>query len=70
MTVPTGLAAFQDEMFNQPLCLTAEKYVNIVQFSELPQGGHFAALQEPKLLAEDVFSFVNKVEQLQETAND
>ena len=29
----------------------------------MPRGGHFAALEEPELLAEDVFSFVEKLEQ-------
>lgn len=30
----------------------------------MPQGGHFAAFQEPKLLAQDIMHFVRKVEQL------
>ena len=29
----------------------------------MPRGGHFAALEEPELLAKDVFSFVEKLEQ-------
>ena len=38
---------------------------NIVQYTYMPRGGHFAALEEPQLLAEDIFSFVRKVEVLE-----
>lgn len=31
----------------------------------MPQGGHFAALEEPELLAEDILQFVGKVEKEQ-----
>jgi pimeloyl-ACP methyl ester carboxylesterase len=37
-------------------------FPNIVQFTEMPRGGHFAAFQEPQLLADDVWKFVRKVE--------
>ena len=30
----------------------------------MPTGGHFAAMEQPKLLADDIISFVYKVEQL------
>ena len=30
----------------------------------MPRGGHFAAFEEPKLLADDIFSFVKKTEEL------
>lgn len=28
----------------------------------MPRGGHFAAFEEPQLLADDIFQFVRKVE--------
>lgn len=28
----------------------------------MPRGGHFAAFEEPQLLADDIFRFVRKVE--------
>lgn len=31
----------------------------------MPKGGHFAALEEPELLAEDILQFVGKVEKEQ-----
>ena len=41
-----------------------DTYKQIVQHTDMPRGGHFAALEEPKLLADDVISFVQKVEKL------
>ncbi len=32
----------------------------------MPQGGHFAAFEEPQILAEDIISFVNKIGKEQE----
>ena len=34
----------------------------MVQFSYMPSGGHFAAFEEPQLLAEDFLTFVKKLE--------
>jgi len=30
---------------------------NLVRWTEMPRGGHFAAMEEPELLAEDVRTF-------------
>ena len=66
MTVPTGFAVFPNEDMNMPKTLATNKFTNIVQYTwDLPIGGHFPALQEPKLLAEDIFNFVSKVQTLQ-----
>jgi pimeloyl-ACP methyl ester carboxylesterase len=35
----------------------AEKIHNVVSWSEFSRGGHFAALEAPELLAEDVAAF-------------
>jgi epoxide hydrolase len=34
-----------------------EAQYNLVQFTEMPRGGHFAAMEEPQLLVEDVRKF-------------
>jgi pimeloyl-ACP methyl ester carboxylesterase len=31
--------------------------LNIVRWTEMPRGGHFAAMEEPELLVEDVRAF-------------
>ncbi|KAG8541567.1 hypothetical protein GDO81_028687 [Engystomops pustulosus] len=60
--VPTGIAAFPSELVHVPQVLAKEKYKNIVTYTLMPRGGHFAALEEPELLARDIQNFVSKVE--------
>ncbi|NWS55014.1 HYEP hydrolase, partial [Chunga burmeisteri] len=62
--VPTGIAAFPQEIVHTPRTWAKEIYRNIITYSYMPRGGHFAAFEEPKLLAQDIMHFVRKVEQL------
>jgi microsomal epoxide hydrolase len=55
-TVPTGVAVFPREIA-PPIRRLAEQIDNIVHWSEFDRGGHFAALEEPDLLTDDVRSF-------------
>ena len=59
--VPTGVAAFPDPVFLPPPRSLAEKTYNIVHWSEMPRGGHFAALEEPELMLADLRAFVSTV---------
>lgn len=61
VTVPTGYARFHNELATLPVSVLKLKYKNLVQVSDFPTGGHFAAFEEPKLLADDVWKFVNTV---------
>jgi pimeloyl-ACP methyl ester carboxylesterase len=54
--VPTGCAIFPHEMFRPPRAW-AEKAYNVQRWSELPAGGHFAAMEEPQALVEDIRAF-------------
>jgi microsomal epoxide hydrolase len=54
---PTGVAAFPGEMVVVPR-EWAERQVNLKHFTEMPQGGHFAALEEADLYARDVRDFM------------
>ena len=54
--VPTAAAIFKRELFKAPRAW-AEAAYNIQRFSVFPRGGHFAALEEPELLVEDVREF-------------
>lgn len=58
--VPTGAAHFRHEVQHQFVFLTSERFKKIVQSSYFEDGGHFAALQLPKVLHEDFVSFVKK----------
>jgi pimeloyl-ACP methyl ester carboxylesterase len=54
--VPTAYQAFPKDILHPPRSL-AERAFNIQRWSEAPRGGHFAALEVPTLLVEDVRAF-------------
>ena len=62
ITVPTGLAEFPHEVSLYPEPWLHSRFLDLVQFSEMPRGGHFAAFEEPELFADDIIMFVGKVE--------
>ncbi|HKO01185.1 MAG TPA: epoxide hydrolase [Thermoanaerobaculia bacterium] len=54
--VPCGIARFpREEPF--PPRRYIERVYNVVHWTEMPRGGHFAAMEEPQLLAEDIRKF-------------
>jgi pimeloyl-ACP methyl ester carboxylesterase len=57
VTVPTGHADFPREILRPPRAW-AERAYNITRWTTMPAGGHFAALEEPDLLADDVRAFL------------
>jgi pimeloyl-ACP methyl ester carboxylesterase len=56
VTVPTGVAVFPAEIA-PPIRRFAERTHNIVHWSEFDRGGHFAAMEEPDLVVDDVRAF-------------
>jgi juvenile hormone epoxide hydrolase len=58
--VPTGCAHFKNEIQHQFNFVTKERFKNIIHNSYFENGGHFAALQLPKVLHEDFVKFVKK----------
>ncbi len=54
--VPVGMAVFPGEPWGVPRSW-AEPRFNIQRWTEMPRGGHFAALEEPELLANDIREF-------------
>jgi microsomal epoxide hydrolase len=55
--VPTGYAAFPREILRPPRSLAAQTYTDIRSWTAMPRGGHFAAMEQPEALAEDVRAF-------------
>ncbi|WP_316247625.1 hypothetical protein [Nonomuraea sp. PA05] len=51
---PTGIAVFPGD---STVRRYAEQVHNVVHWSELPRGGHYAALQAPDLFVADVREF-------------
>ena len=56
ITVPCAVALFPKEISPAPR-EWAERAYNVQRWTEMPRGGHFAALEEPQLLAEDMRAF-------------
>lgn len=59
-TAPTGLAVFAHEIA-RPIRRFAELSNNIVHWSEFDRGGHFAAMEAPDLLIDDVRAFFRQL---------
>ena len=55
--VPTGYAHFPGEIVQPPRSLAERSYTDIRRWSVMPRGGHFAALEQPELLAREVREF-------------
>jgi pimeloyl-ACP methyl ester carboxylesterase len=58
--VPTGCSIFPKELYRPPR-RWAEAHYDVVQWSTHASGGHFAALEEPAALVEDLRSFFRKL---------
>jgi pimeloyl-ACP methyl ester carboxylesterase len=58
--VPVGYAVFPKEIIASPYRWIEQVY-NITQRTEMPKGGHFAALEQPELLIKDVRAFFAKL---------
>jgi len=55
--VPTGYADFPKEILRPPRSLAARTYTDIRRWTAMPRGGHFAALEQPELLAREIHEF-------------
>ena len=55
--IPVGIAMFPKEMSTWPPKSYIEKIFNIKQITEMKEGGHFPALEKPRLLIEDIRKF-------------
>ena len=58
--VPAGVATFPKDLTYPPREL-GERFLRVVRWTEMPRGGHFAALEEPELYAKDVQAFVSEL---------
>lgn len=58
IAVPTGIAAFPRDLAGVPPREYAERFYQVEQFTVMPRGGHFGALEDPTALAEDLRTFL------------
>ena len=54
--VPTAVSLFPADL-TQPPRHWAERTYNVTRYTQMPRGGHFAAHEEPELLAHDIIEF-------------
>jgi len=52
------MAAFPDPVFLPTPRGFAEQTYNVVHYTEMPAGGHFAALEQPELMLADLRAFI------------
>jgi microsomal epoxide hydrolase len=57
VTVPTGYAHFPAEIRPTPRLWAEQIYTNIVRWTEMPAGGHFAAFEQPVSFVKEVRTF-------------
>jgi microsomal epoxide hydrolase len=55
--VPTACALFPAEMLSWPPRSYVERVYNVTRWTEMPRGGHFAAMEQPELLIDDIRAF-------------
>jgi pimeloyl-ACP methyl ester carboxylesterase len=59
LETPVGHACFPREVMASPR-RWIEKLFNVVHWTDMPRGGHFAALEQPELLVEDIRAFYRR----------
>jgi pimeloyl-ACP methyl ester carboxylesterase len=58
--VPSAIASFPKEI-PMPPRNWVERVIDVRRWSEMPKGGHFAALEQPALLAQDIRGFFGSI---------
>ena len=59
--VPTGCALFPEELLSWPPRSYVERVYNVTHWTEMPRGGHFAAMEQPELLINDIRNFARSL---------
>ena len=60
INIPVGIARFHKEEPFPPRRFIERGY-NVRHWTDIPKGGHFAAMEQPDLLAQDIIKFTEKV---------
>ena len=64
---PTAFANFPGEpLYSAPPRSFAERAYNIVRWSDMPRGGHFAAMEEPDLFVDEVRAWAKELAPLEQ----
>ncbi len=61
VAIPAGIAAFPKEILPASRRWCESTYTNIVHWTDMPRGGHFAAFEQPELFIDDLRAFFRLV---------
>lgn len=61
ISVPAGYAAFPKEIYRPPLESARRIFDNLQHWTDMKKGGHFAALEQPEALADDIATFFRQL---------
>jgi pimeloyl-ACP methyl ester carboxylesterase len=54
VAIPAGVSVFPGELYQAPRSWAEQCYSNLIYYNEVDKGGHFAAWEQPQLLAEEL----------------
>ncbi|MCI0675341.1 MAG: epoxide hydrolase [Phycisphaerales bacterium] len=54
VSIPVAVSVFPDELYPAPRSWAQRAYPNLIYYNKLPQGGHFAAWEQPQLFSQEV----------------
>ncbi|MFF9508351.1 hypothetical protein ACF1BU_24910 [Streptomyces sp. NPDC014724] len=54
VTLPVAVSVFPYEIYQAPKSWAEKAYPNLIHYKRLPQGGHFAAWEQPRLFTEEL----------------
>jgi microsomal epoxide hydrolase len=55
--VPSAYSEFPREILRPPRSLAERTYTDLRRWTVMPRGGHFAAMEQPALLAQEIREF-------------
>jgi len=59
--VPAGVVDAPHEVIQSPKFLVEGNYARLLQYTDLPRGGHFMVFEEPKLVVDDLRVLMKKI---------
>ncbi|RWS24836.1 epoxide hydrolase 1-like protein, partial [Leptotrombidium deliense] len=60
VNIPVGVSVPPNEIVYSPKIVAKQMAKNILHYNFLPRAGHFAAFEEPHLIAGEIRTFVTK----------
>jgi pimeloyl-ACP methyl ester carboxylesterase len=54
VSIPVAVSVFPDELYPAPRSWAERAYPKLIHYNRLDKGGHFAALEQPKLFSEEL----------------